>query len=79
MSHATVHPAENPGRPTYLEAVQAQLNFHVGSHSGYQTCPHPWVNDAFGRALRAVHVAEARRVATGQWRLVPEEGEREAA
>lgn len=79
VSHATVGPAEKPGRATYLEAVQAQLNFHVGSHSSYQTSPHPWVNDAFGRALRAVHAAETRRLATGQWRLVPAEGERDAA
>ncbi|KVP65635.1 hypothetical protein WJ96_04510 [Burkholderia ubonensis] len=79
VSHATVCPAKKSGHSSYLSAVQAQLNLHMGSHSGYQTSRHAWVNEAFGRALRAVLVAEERRVATGQWRLRPEDGEHAAA
>ncbi|WP_157639952.1 hypothetical protein [Burkholderia ubonensis] len=79
VSHATVRPAMTSGHSTYLAAVQAQLNFHLGSHSGYQTSSHDWVNEAFGRTLRAVMVAEELRVRTGQWRLVPEHGARAAA
>lgn len=74
VAHANVSPARARGHGTYLEAVQAQMNELFGSHSGYQTSQTPWFHEAMGRALRAVHVAESRRLATGQWKLVPEEG-----
>lgn len=71
----TVSSATEMGYSSYLDAVSARLNHHVGSHSGYPTSPYPWVPEAFGRALRAVMVAEEHRVRTGQWRLSPADGQ----
>lgn len=66
-------PTTETGYSTYLAALQAEANRHIGSHSGYQTTSSGWVNEAVARVLRIAHRAEERRLATGQWRLVPEE------
>lgn len=67
----TLAPATESGHPTYLAALQAEASRRLGSHSGFQTSQHPWVEDALAGALCAAHIAEERRVATGAWRLVP--------
>lgn len=63
--------APGPGYSTYLVALQVQVNRYMGSHSGYTTSPHNWVSDAVCRAVRAVMLAEVRRLATGHWLLCP--------
>jgi len=68
-TQGTVSATDEDGYDTYLDAVSAQLNKFVGSHSGYPTSQYPWVGEAFGRALGAVMQAESRRLATGQWNL----------
>lgn len=72
---ACIKETTESGHPTYLEAVQAQINFYMGSHSGYQTSTHRWVHEAMARALRAVMLAEERRLASGTWKLIQSEGE----
>jgi len=70
VAHAVLASATELGHATYLEAIQAEYNRRLGSHSGAQTSLHAWALAALGRALRAAHIAEERRVATGAWRLV---------
>jgi hypothetical protein len=70
---ARLAPTAEPGHETYLAALQAAASRQLGSHSGYQTSPHGWVNEALARALRTAHLAEEHRLATGNWRVVPDD------
>jgi len=62
-----VAPTKERGHATYLEALQAQLGRNIGSHSGFMVSTHPWVLEAFARALRVAMLAEERRIASGKW------------
>jgi hypothetical protein len=72
-TQGTVSETDEAGYSTYMDAVSAQLNRFVGSHSGYPTSQYPWVGEVFGQALGAVMQAESRRLATGQWNLLVDE------
>lgn len=65
----TVTPTQEVGYRSYVDAVSARLNQHIGSHSGYPTSQHPWVAERFAGALREVLVAETARLQTGRWNL----------
>ena len=72
-SEAQLTQAADAGHATYLAALEAEVNRWVGSHSGHQTSPQAWTGSAMLGALRAAHLAESRRLVSGNWRLVPDE------
>lgn len=65
------------GHPSYLAALQRQLSSQVSTHAGVVGLRCDWLQVACAKALRAVMLAEERRIRTGLWLLVPAEGQLE--
>ncbi len=67
-------PAASPHGTSYLAALQQQLSRQVSTHAGILGASCTWLQEAMANAARAVLMAEERRIRTGVWLLIPEEG-----
>ncbi len=63
-----------PRGTSYLAALQQQLSRQVSTHAGILGASCTWLQEALANAARAVMLAEERRIRTGVWLLIAEEG-----